>query len=135
MIFSLDFEKLNAILSKKFGEFIYDEFFEILIKICRIKRKYYLTKMSSKKIKEYLNLRSWLKLKFMNENYYWNFHTNEKSSVLPLNFHIHFTEQIEQEKLFFVSRELLINIFCRKEWSLLMRMSRFFKTKTEIKML
>ena len=55
-------------------------------------------KVSPKKILEYLYLRSWLKLKFMNENYYWNFSTNEKSSVLPLDFYINFNEQIEQEK-------------------------------------
>lgn len=97
----VDFEKLNSILAKRFGECIYDEYFEILIKIWRIKKKYFFMKMLPKQIDEYLSIHSWLKVKFIKETYYWNFFKNEKSPVLPLDFQMHFSEELDQEKYIF----------------------------------
>jgi len=116
------------VISKRFGEYIDDEFFDVLIKIFRIKKKYSLSKLSSKKNHEYLFLRSWLKLKFKTENFYWNFYSNEKSSNLPFNFQINFAEQIEQEQ--FENIFDLYQFFSNsKEWNVLLKISRSLKSK------
>lgn len=95
---SKDLEKLKEYLSKRKEDFPYDEYFEVLLTIQRIKKKFSLQNLSTKNMNEYLYYRSWLRLKFTDQTYLWNYQKNEKLIVLPLNLQIIQNSSFEQEK-------------------------------------